>query len=185
MVKNKKSDQTSNHQTMTKQLSNPELNLLLQEVINSTLHLHHFSADYFQDMYFTGCRSQELLQPHRWKLYSDKAALSTMKTEAIRIFQVHHLSNNFIVSLAEGHPPYNGLTYDQLTKEFRQVIKLHPIYSGNRIADTYLFRYNRARIEFEKRQNLLDVMDFFGWYSANIASKYITTPLIYDPYRPK
>lgn len=169
---------------MQKQLTDSELDILLQEVINSTLHLHHFSAHYFQDMYFTGCRSQELLQLDRWKLYSDKAALSTMKTEAIRIFPISHLSNNFISSLADEKQPYNGLTYDQLTREFRQVIKLHPIYSGNRIADTYLFRYNRARLEFQKRQNLLDVMDFFGWYSANIASKYITTPLIYDPYKP-
>lgn len=169
---------------MTRQLNNSELNLLLQEVINSTLHLHHFSSDYFQDLYLTGCRSQELLQPERWKLYSDKAALSTLKTEAIRIFPISLLSNNFIASLSQGITPYNGLTYDQLTKEFRQVIKLHPIYSGDRIADTYLFRYNRARLEFEKSQNLLHVMDFFGWYSANVASKYITTPLIYDPHKP-
>lgn len=170
---------------MQKQLSNSELNILLQEVINSTLHLHHYSADYFQDLYFTGCRSNELLLPERWKLYSDKAALNTTKTEAIRIFPIAHLSSNLIASLSDGIQPYNGLTYDQLTREFRQVIKLHPIYSGDRIADTYLFRYNRARLKFAEKQSLTDVMDFFGWYSEQVASKYITTPLIYDPYKPK
>lgn len=169
---------------MTKQISNEELNQLLQEVINSTLHLHHYSSDYFQDLYITGCRSSELLRPDRWLLYNDKAELSTLKTEAIRIFPVAQLSSNFISSLAEGREPYNGLTYDQLTKEFRQVIKLHPIYSGNRIADTYLFRYNRARLEYSKSNNLLHVMDYFGWYSGTIAAKYLTTPLIYDPHKP-
>ena len=168
---------------MTKQLTNSELNTLLQEVINHTLLQHHYSTDYFQDLYFTGCRSQELLRIDRWKLYSDKAALSTLKTEAIRIFPISHLSSEFIASLADQRQPYNGLTYDQLTREFRQVIKLHPIWSGDRIADTYWFRYNRARMEYEKSHNLLHVMDYFGWYSAAIASKYITTPLIYDPYR--
>lgn len=170
---------------MTKQISNEELNQLLQDVIKSTLLLHHYSADYFQDLYITGCRSNELLLPNRWKLYSDKAALSTLKTEAIRIFPISVLSSNFIYSLADGNLPYNGLTYDQVTREFRQVVKLHPIYSGNRIADTYLFRYNRAKLEFEKSNNLLHVMDYFGWYSGNIASKYITQQLIYDPHRPK
>jgi hypothetical protein len=169
---------------MQKQLTNTELDLLLQDVINSTLLLHNYSSDYFQDLYLTGCRSRELLLPDKWKLYSDKAALSTMKTEAIRIFPMSVLSSNFLSSLANGHSPYNGLTYDQLTKEFRTVVKLHPIYSGERIADTYLFRYNRARIEFAKRQNLKEVMDYFGWFSENVASKYITTPLIYDPHKP-
>jgi len=169
---------------MTKSISNYELDEILRQVIHSPLLLHHYSKDYFTDLYHTGCRSKELLCIERWTLYSDKAALNTFKTEAIRIFPVSLLSSELVAAIADRRQPYNGLTYDQLTREFRHVIRLHPIYAGDKIADTYLFRYNRARLEYDKTKNLQSVMDFFGWNSPAIASKYITTPLIYDPFRP-
>lgn len=182
-MKNNKSDQTPNIHTMQKKIEDTQLDDLLLNVINSEFLLHHYSKDFFSDLYITGCRSTELLKPEKWKLYSNQVQLTTLKTESLRTFPMSVLSSNFLSSLVDGISPYNGLTYDQATLEFRKVIQLHPIYSGDRIADTYLFRYNRARLEYRQKSDLLHVMKYFGWYSGNIAAQYITTPLIYDPHR--
>lgn len=164
-------------------INDTELNELLLEAISSKH--HHWSATkyYLQDLYNTGCRSKELLDTSKWKVLPTVVQLTTSKTEAIRTFPKDLLSPIFIYSVENAVLPYDWLTYDQLTREFRKVMRIHPIWSGDRIADTYLYRYNRARLMMKESGNLLTVMDFFGWYSPTIASKYITTPLTYDPYK--
>jgi len=170
---------------MPKQLTNTELNELLLNVTNHSLHLFTETKYYFQDLYFTGCRSTEPLTISKWKIIGDKYVLKTHKTEAERSFTKSQLSRSLTYAIENSINPYSWLTFDQLTGEFRRVIKLAPIWAGDRPADTYLFRYNRARQLFEQSNNLLVVMDFFGWHSPSVASKYITTPLVYDPFRRK
>lgn len=168
---------------MDRQLTNLELDTLLSDVTNHSLHLFTDTKYYFQDLYNTGMRSTEPLNINKWIVQDEKYILTTHKTEAKRIFTKKELSRSLTYAIENRILPYGWLTYDQLTAEFKRVIRLAPIYSGERPADTYLFRYNRARQLFQASGNLLVVMDYFGWYSPTIASKYITTPLIYDPYR--
>lgn len=168
---------------MPKQLTNAELDTLLTDVTNHSLHLFTETKYYFQDLYLTGMRSTEPLDITKWKVVGDKYVLTTHKTETERTFSKDQLSRSLTYAIENTILPYGWLTYDQLTAEFRRVVRLAPIWSGNRPADTYLFRYNRARKLFEQSNNLLVVMDFFGWHSPSVASKYITTPLIYDPFK--
>lgn len=168
---------------MPKQLTNKELDQLLVDVTQHGLHMFTETKYYFQDLYFTGCRSTEPLDITKWKVIGDKYVLQTHKTEALRTFDKSQLSRSLTYAIENNILPYGWLTYDQLTAEFRRVVRLAPIWSGNRPADTYLFRYNRARQLFEQTNDLREVMRFFGWQSPTIASNYITTPLIYDPYK--
>lgn len=165
------------------ELSHQRLDAVLTDLTNNQHFYYPSTSFYFQDLYFTGCRSTELLQPERWKRVGTVYELTTLKTEAKRTIPENLLSDTFKWSLAYGLDPYEGLTYDQLTLEFRKHILLHPIWSGSRIADTYLFRYNRARKMHDEGKKLPEIMDFFGWLSGSIASNYIHTPLIFDPFR--
>lgn len=156
---------------------------MLRDVMLHPGHLFNQSKYYFQDLYITGCRSTELLSITKWRIQDDKFILKTHKTEAERTFTKLQLSQSLTYAIENTILPYGWLTYDQLTAEFRRVARYSPIWCGDRPADTYLFRYNRARRLFEESNNLLVVMDFFGWHSPTIASNYITTPLIYDPFK--
>lgn len=164
-------------------LSNNVLNELCIQIAKSKHFYYEGSTDYFTDLYLTGCRSTELLDISRWRKINDVYELTTLKTEAKRIIPQHLLSENFKVAQLENKKPYNQLTYDQLTLELRKVSPMHPIWSGKRIADTYLFRYNRARQHFTVSQNIFITMDFFGWLSTAIATNYVYTPLIFDSDR--
>lgn len=168
---------------MIREIENLELNDILLDVVKSKLLYWNESSYYFQDLYLTGMRSTEPLQIDRWKKDKGKYELTTLKTGLIRTFEPLELSANLRGAIEDKQPPYGHLTYDQLTAEFRRVVKLHPIYSGDKIADTYLFRYNRARQKWKEQSDLLKVMQYFSWQEPKIAMGYITTKLVYDPHR--
>jgi hypothetical protein len=162
-------------------LSNSALDGMLKTIIEARSLYHHFAYSYFEDLYYTGCRSTEPLLIDRWFFKGNMVCLNTLKTEAVRFFIPEKLSNDLLISIVDKRAPYNGLTYDQLTFEFRKQLPKHPIYAGKRIADTYLFRYNRARQIFDNTNSLAAVQDFFGWNSMEMASNYVHQPLRYEP----
>lgn len=165
---------------MKVRISNSELNQMLITLLQECDYYYPQAGSYFQDLYNTGCRSTEPLSISQWNMTGDLITLKTHKTGEIRSLEQKLLSDDLIVSIMDKLPPYGGLTYDQLTAVFRKYISKHPIYSGNKVADTYLFRYNRARQMFEKTTSVKEVMKFFGWQSESNAMKYITTDLEYS-----
>lgn len=158
-------------------LSDNQLNELLLEVIDNKFLYYSYAKDYFRDLYMTGCRSAEPLAIERWEYCNGMIVLQTFKSNSERLFQPTILSNSLLIAISDRTSPYNGLTYDQLTYEFRKVVRWHPIYSGNRIADTYLFRYNRAKQLFKQTNSISEVMKFFSWNTESIASHYVTAEL--------
>ena len=172
-------DVTNNLTHMQRLISTQELNSILLSVCTSNFTYYRETLCYFQDLYHTGCRSTELLNPALWKMDGKDFILTTLKTKEERKITHDMLTSHTYTHLAQGIKPYNSLTYDQLTLEFRKIVPLHPIYCGDKIADTYLFRYNRARLHFESFQNIEKTMEFFGWKNPAIASKYILSELTY------
>lgn len=163
------------------QLTNELLNELLIEVTNHSEYYHIYTSSYFHDLYLTGCRPVELLDITKWKIVGESLELTTAKTEAKRIISPVWLSMNFKRSVSYREAPYNGLTYDQAVKEFRRVLRMHPITTENKVADLYLFRYNRAKQLFGSTKDITTVMHFFGWLSPAMAHNYIYKPLEYNP----
>lgn len=158
-------------------LSNSALDTICIDVKNSNQFYWPSSKNFFSDLYMTGCRSTELLLPDKWKIVNDTIELTTLKTEAKRVFVLKNFSDEFIQAIERKERPYRCLTYDQFTLEFRKVVNAHPIYAGKKKVDTYLFRYNRARKAFNETNDIVQVMDFFGWKSMEIANNYIIQPL--------
>lgn len=156
-----------------------ELDNLCIHIATSTQFYYSESNAYFEDLYHTGCRSSELLQIDRWKIIGDKVKLTTLKTEAPRILHRNVLSNSLITAIENRHKPYGYLTYDQLTLELRKVAPIHPVYCGKRIADTYLFRYNKARQMYANEVPTMAIMEYFGWMSHDVCLGYLHNQLTY------
>lgn len=166
-----------------RQINDLLLDALLKDLLLSYNTYWTEAVYYFTDLYITGMRSKEPLAIDRWSYATDKYYLKTFKTEEVRTFDGNELSLSLKEGIENNKAPYGQLTYDQLTLEFRKLIKMHPIYCGGKVVDTYLFRYNRARQLMTKCQNLNEVMNYFQWKNPMIAMNYITAPLIYDPFR--
>lgn len=158
-------------------LSNSALDKICKDVVNSNQFYWSSSKNFFSDLYMSGCRSMELLLPDKWKIIDDKIELTTLKTEAKRLFPLKNFSEEFQENIIKRQHHYRGLTYNQFTLEFRKVVNEHPIYMGKKKIDTYLFRYNRARKIFDETNDMVQLMDFFGWKSMEIAHNYIIQPL--------
>lgn len=165
---------------MQKRITNSELDRILLEVINAKNHYYANSKNYFNDLYNTGCRTKEPLDISRWSYSNNKVYLNTFKTEAIRIFEPKLLSEDLLYSIIDKQQPYASLTVDQLNLDFTRSIPVHPIYSGEKIANTYLFRYNRAKKFYDEGMKLSAIQDFFGWNSDDVCRRYIMTELIYN-----
>jgi len=158
----------------------PALNKICLDVVVSKYPHWNVSNHYFYDLYSTGCRPSELLQIHRWSYKNGVYYLNTLKTEAQRMINPSQLTVDFKDCVISQTAPYSGLTYDQLILDFRKAVSRKEIFVGNRRAELYLFRYNRARQLYTDTQNMGIVMQFFGWYSSTIASNYVTTPITLD-----
>ena len=164
---------------MEQRLLANEVNEMLIELLQECDYYYPQAGSYFQDLYHTGCRSTEPLSIEQWNMVGNIVSLKTHKTGEIRIINQNLLSDDLLVSIVDKLPAYGALTYDQLTKVFRKYISKHPIYAGDRVADTYLFRYNRARQMFMETTSIEEVMEFFAWQSESNAMKYITQDLVY------
>jgi hypothetical protein len=167
----------------SREINNILLDALLKDVLLAYNNYWTEAVYYFTDLYNTGMRSKEPLSIDRWSYTTDKYYLKTFKTEEVRTFESTELSLSLKEGITNKKNPYGQLTYDQLTLEFRKVLKLHPIYCGDKVVDTYLFRYNRARQLMTEWQDLSKVMNYFQWKNPMIAMNYITAPLVYDPFR--
>jgi len=163
---------------MQKLITNKELNSILLETINAKNHYYHHSKTYFNVLYITGCRTKEPLDISRWSYHSNKVYLNTFKTEAIRIFEAKSLPEHFVNCIYKQIKPFDQLTTHQFNLDFRKSIPIHPIYSGDKIADTYLFRYNRAKLMYDEGMMIPAIQDFFGWNSDDVCRRYIMTQLI-------
>lgn len=149
---------------------------LLDLIINSTFY-YWMAQSFFSDMYITGCRSEELLFKERWSIDEDLITLTTFKTNKKRSWFVNELSNEFTEAIKYDVQPYGGLTSYQLMAEYKKHFKLVNLHCGEKATQLYSFRYNRARIEHERVQDVKEVMLYMGWDNQNVAMGYITNTL--------
>lgn len=158
-------------------VTNEKLNWALMDLINGSEFYYWMAKSYFKDMYITGCRSDELLFKERWIIEEDLLTLTTFKTKAKRSFFVGDLSEEFTEAIRYDVQPYGGLTSYQLMAEYKRHFKLSNLHCGEKATQLYAFRYNRARIEYERLQDVSQVMEYMGWTNPNVALGYITNTL--------
>ncbi len=158
-------------------VTNDRLDEALQDLICHSNFYYGVVQDYFMDMYTTGCRSNELLFPERWRIENGNAILTTFKTSKPRIFPTSNLTDQFVSSIMDGEKPYNAISEHQVMNEYKKHFKLVNLHCGEKATQLYTFRYNRARIEYERLKDIEQVMVYMGWTNVNVARGYIANTL--------
>ncbi len=158
-------------------VTNDRLDEALQDLICNSNFYYGQAQEYFMDMYNTGCRSNELFFPERWTVEGTEVMLRTFKTGKIRYFDINQLSGSFLNCIQANELPYNGISSYQMMAEFTRHFKLLNLHCGEKATQLYAFRYNRARIEYERLKDVKLVMDYMGWTNENVARGYITNTL--------
>lgn len=161
-------------------LTNKQLDETLKDFIENSPFYYRSTKNFFNDLYNTGCRPSELLTPKNFYLFPDYIQLKTFKTGSLRKIPKSIISAEIETALLFDVEPYDNLTIDQFINEYRKNVKIHPVYCGNKVADLYLFRYNRAKLMHDENKPIGDIVNFFGWNNEAIAQRYINSTLVYD-----
>ncbi len=61
--------------------------------------------------------------------------------------------------------------------EYTRHFKLVNLHCGDKATQLYSFRYNRARIEYDRLTDIKQVMEYMGWNNEDVARGYITKTL--------
>jgi hypothetical protein len=158
-------------------VTNARLDEALQNLIVKPTFYYREVQEFFMDMYNTGCRSNEMLFAERWKVEGNDIILTTFKTQKKRYFKTDDLSSNFRLCIEHGRAPYGGLSEHQILAEFKKHFELINLHCGKKATQLYAFRYNRARIEFERLKDVSLVMEYMGWDNPQVAAGYLHNTL--------
>lgn len=163
---------------MTKNIvTNDRLNQALLELIHGSKFYYPTVRSFFLDMYFTGCRSKELLFPELTSYDNGTIKLLTFKTGTIRSIDESLLSDTLIEQAKTGIAAYGRLTIHQIMNEYKRHFKLVNLSCGAKMVELYSFRYNRARIEREAGKTDIEIMTMMGWNSLSVMNGYISNTL--------
>lgn len=158
-------------------VTNEKLDNALRNLLTEKGYYYWMAQSFFNDMYITGCRSEELLFKERWSIDGDLITLVTFKTKKKRSWFVGDLSKELTEAIRYDVQPYGGLTQYQLMAEFKKHFKLVNLHCGNKATQLYAFRYNRARIAYSELKDVSEVMKYMGWENPTVAQGYISNTL--------
>jgi len=164
---------------MPKILGVNELDLYIRDFIECGDFYYYQTRDFFKDLYITGCRPCELLEPERWSIKEGFYELITAKTGAVRKIPYHFLSDTFKGSLTDGYVMYDVLSYSKVQLEFKRLFPLPKVNIQGKVLELYLFRHNRAKVMYKETNDIKAVQLFFAWGSVNMAENYIFSTIEY------
>jgi hypothetical protein len=163
---------------MTKNIvTNDRLNQALVELIFDSKFYYEPVRDFFKDMYYSGCRSKELLFPELMSFENGVINLLTFKTGTIRKIDGSVVSDTLVEQAKTGKKAYGSLTSHQIMNEYKRHFKLVNLSCGSKMVELYSFRYNRARIEREGGKTDIEIMNMMGWNSLSVMNGYINNTL--------
>jgi hypothetical protein len=161
-------------------LSNENLDNLCKSLRDYDDYYWYQTNDFLRDLYYTGCRSQELFKINRWSITDENTCqLIPFKSNNNRRFTSSLLSGNFIGSIMEQKKPYSGLTLRQLMFQVNRRNIYGQIFVDGKEMDAYIFRYNKVKLMVADGVAISDIQDFFGWTSSAMVFKYANAELYY------
>lgn len=135
---------------------------------------------FLDDLYYTGCRSQELFRINRWFVSGvNTVGLLPFKGNNTRTFFDDFLSVNLNEAIVNQVKPYNGLTLRQLMFEINRVNPYGQIYVEDKPMDAYIFRYNAVKKMVADGIDYDEIKDFFGWTTTAMINQYNSAQLYY------
>lgn len=151
------------------------LNRLCYHLSQENYIYYQVSQAYRQDLYNTGCRPMELLQPDRWSITgANEATMQPLKGNNPRTIQKTLLSDELLFAIDNQVPPYQGLSLRQLSSVTKKIIPVLMPSAGSKSAIDYIFRYNYVKRLHNAGASDAAIQAKMGWISALLPASYYT-----------
>lgn len=150
--------------------------------LSSATYLYYpISTSYFNDLFATGCRPRELLQPGLWTLDDEGTYdLQPLKGNNLRFIEPSDISTSLQDAIEFSTLPYNNLSYRQLRSVLHKVLPIPNIQTLDKSAIDYVFRYNLVKELHNDGNTDSFIQDYFGWVNPLLPARYYNTILYYD-----
>lgn len=158
-----------------------ELDNSLKAVQNPVSNYDTLLFDYFENMYNTGCRPEELLNINLWESSTAAAVtLFPLKGNNARVIPRLQLTSYLNSAINAGTVLYSPLTY----RRFRYHFKKFYFYSGTAIGakdvELYLFRHRYVKSLNLAGYTDLQIQALMGWTNLSIVSNYVNSVITRD-----
>lgn len=161
-------------------LTNEQLNDLCLRLKDYDSYYWFQCKDFLNDIYYLGCRSEELFNISRWqRLNESTVELLPFKGNLPRTIWAGYLSESLINAIDNNVKPYSGLTLRQLMFQINRVNSYGQIYVQNKPMDAYIFRYNRVKQMVADGIHVDEIKEFFGWTTTAMVYQYNSAQLYY------
>lgn len=161
-------------------LTNEQLNDLCLTLKNYDAYYWYQCVDFLNDIYYLGCRSEELFDISRWYRYNESTvAFMPFKGNIERVVFAGYLSEKFLYAIDNQVKPYSGLTLRQLMFQVNRVNPYGQIYVQSKPMDAYIFRYNRVKQMVDAGIDYGEIREFFGWTTNAMINQYYSAQLYY------
>lgn len=138
------------------------------------------SAAWCTDLYFTGCRPNEITDRSLWSYDGITTyTLNPLKGNNPRFFDASVLTGGLKRFIAGDSNYYSTVTYSRMRSIFRTTTPYTQIYNDSKQMDLYLFRYR-----YVKYLNLIGwtnaaIQAHMGWVDAPMVDVYVLADLTY------
>lgn len=156
-------------------LTDLQVTTLCDYLRDTAPNFYEVSQDYFKDLYYTGCRPEELLDKNLWTpgvIPFGIIFLNPLKGNSSRTFETALLSDSFINSFSGSQPPYNGLSLRQMNIALEKINPCGLWQMGEKGLRQYIFRYNWTKERVRAGIPTATIKSQMGWSSNDFVTLY-------------
>lgn len=159
---------------MLYQISDTTLNELCFYMISQTYPYYPIVTEFNTDLYYTGCRPNELLNTSLWTYNSPTdIQLSPLKGNSTRYFVASNLTDNLLFAIQNNTKPYQGLTLRQLQYVNKKVMPTPQVQTIDKSSVSYMYRYNYIKQLSLQGLSNAAIATRMGQSSSVIAAGYV------------
>jgi len=143
-------------------------------------HYNPASSAWCTDLYYTGCRPSELLDPDLWSYDGiNTYQLNPLKGNNPRYFDASVLTGGLKRFIAGTPDYYSTITYSRMKGVFRTTTPYSQVYHDTKPMDLYLFRYRY--VKYLKLIGWSDtaIQAEMGWVELPMVDTYALADLTY------
>lgn len=156
-------------------ISSSELLRLCQGIINYPPPFYSIQQTFVCDLYTTGCRPQEVLEPVRWQQSEMSVSywtLQPLKGNFTREIPKCFLSDHLNDAITNQYQPYYNLSLRQLEYSMKQITSVGRVEVETKEMVAYIFRYNLVKMLIAAGQSNSEIQTHFGWKNPPMPWNY-------------
>jgi site-specific recombinase XerD len=162
-------------------LTNSQINQYCLDLLNVSQGFDFFIHDLFLNLYYTGCRYQELYQINRWSTdLAGNYTLQPLKGNNLRTFINTPLTPLFTNCIDNQVLPYQTARYTTARRYLSRLSTIPFLMIKNKEVSTHIFRHNRAKQMHEDEISDADIQLWFGENTLSAMQNYIYSEVYYN-----